>query len=631
MSIQSVTNTTFITSTRARRDIEHWSADHPGLLGIDTETDGTWTASVTGAIPEGELRCLSFSDGVDSISLAPRVHPGPLLRHPLVAHNAYFDCRWVAHVHGVDLVDLMMRCDDSLTAARQIEPWRHFTTGFALKVLGAEILGQRWRRTWDAIVDRYGIDPLTDYEQPTDDEEDDDDEEEGPRRRARERVEWDAINFEDAATYCADDAAQTVLLFRHFTNTATDADIAVLDFERRLDAWLAGRVARGYWVDVARARRYADHLDRLRSDATEALAGMGMPRATDTTLRAVLAAMNAPLAKQTKRGAYSVDKEVRSGLVLSGGPWAEMVLTYGAVKDANAWIAKLEKLVPVVHPEIKARGAVSWRWIVQAPPVHTMPKRPKTLADGTAADLRTLFMADAGTVLVSADYSAMEFAVCAGLADDEAMLASLDNPYMPLTHELGISLDVAKIVVLGGQYGMGARKLAVQLGTTTREAQILRAGIWGGNICPEDCRNPDPTSEVCRTHGAFRNGQFNVRPFRAELLSDMTDDGCAVWTNPFGRRIALDGSKALAYAVQGTSRDITMRALDRALSAGLDVTLAIHDEILIQAPPDEADEAGRELERMMAAVVGDAVLHAEAEVLGPRWRSTKAPTIHAAG
>src|SRR5262249_9760970 len=156
---------------------------------------------------------------------------------------------------------------------------------------------------WDEIVERYGVDSDT----PT---------------GKRAKVAWSSISFEDAALYCADDAAQTRRLHDWYSNEATAQDRAVLDFERRVDAVVAGSEDRGFLRNVPRAAEYRHQLADNRARSIAVLhQDYGMAAATDTQFRLLLERLGAPLHKKTPTGKWAVDKKVRETLALSEERW----------------------------------------------------------------------------------------------------------------------------------------------------------------------------------------------------------------------------------------------------------------------------------------------------------------------
>lgn len=602
-----VSNVIVATSSDPYRMVEDWSAAHPGWLGFDVETDGQWSSNKHGAWPIGELRCSAFSDGRDSIVLAPDVDPGPLMAHDLVAHSASFDLLWISRAFGYDRVDLSRRVDDTYTMSRAIEPWRWYGTGHGLKVLGPEILGEHWSRTWDEIVERYGVDT----DAPT---------------GKRAKVAWASITFEDAGPYCADDAAQTALLRHHYIRESTVDDRNVLAFEREVDAAVAEIEDRGFLRSAERTSEFRKRLTDNRKMAIDVLHDeYGMEKPTDAEFRRLLERLEAPLITKTKTGQWKVDKNVRDALASREGPWQRPASLYRAVKDDNAWGERLARGDDTAHPAINPRGTVTWRWTVVGPPMHTFPKESKTLVDGTGIDMRSIWLAPPFKVLVGADYSAMEFVVCAGMSEDHGMLDAVGRQYEVLQDALGISRAQAKVFTLAGQYNQGFTSIAANLGLTKHEAQVIRAKVFGGFVCPEDCQDPDPMADDCRAHGVWRDGMFNLRRYRRSLLEDAVGR-YHVWRSPTGRKFAFDQHHSVNYSVQGHSRDITMVALLRARKAGLDVWLAVHDELIVATGEGDAIEAAKTLEECMAETVGEATLVAKAKVIGRRWTATEVVT-----
>lgn len=159
--------------------------------------------------------------------------------------------------------------------------------------------------------------------------------------------------------------------------------------------------------------------------------------------------------------------------------------------------------VPETHSFI-SNGIISHntgRVSSNSPNLQNIPSNPFVLSDGTKIDsghdVRQLFTASPGHILMSCDYSGQEVRVCAHLSNDQKMIqayrdgkdvyseiASLafNQPYEECcefrkdgtTNPDGKARrGSAKKIVLGVLYGRGIPSIAEQLGTTVQEAQKI--------------------------------------------------------------------------------------------------------------------------------------------------------------
>jgi DNA polymerase-1 len=205
--------------------------------------------------------------------------------------------------------------------------------------------------------------------------------------------------------------------------------------------------------------------------------------------------------------------------------------------------------------------------------------------EALARQIRRLFIANPGHVLVSIDYSQIEYRLAAYFSCDPVVLkAYQDNPktdYHQFTADIcGITRDQAKTVNFGTLYGMGAKSLASMLDLSYGDAQDVLARI------------------------------FNARPALRTLIDNMSDtatrDGHIM--NPLGRLVRVPPHApyvALNYLVQGTAGDMMRRAMvrvDRHIQENrlpIQMLLQIHDELLFDMPPEIVHEQSAVVSRIM--------------------------------
>jgi len=196
----------------------------------------------------------------------------------------------------------------------------------------------------------------------------------------------------------------------------------------------------------------------------------------------------------------------------------------------------------------------------------------KAKDEALARQIRRLFISDADRVLVSIDYSQIEYRLAAYFSCDPVVLKAYqvdpDTDYHQFTADLcGISRDQAKTVNFGTLYGMGAKSLASMLDLSLGEANDLLARIF--NARPALRTMIDNLSETARREGAI--------------------------LNPYGRIVRVPPSApyvALNYLVQGSAGDMMRRAMVRvdeylrASRSPVRMLVQIHDELLFSMPPE---------------------------------------------
>lgn len=225
---------------------------------------------------------------------------------------------------------------------------------------------------------------------------------------------------------------------------------------------------------------------------------------------------------------------------------------------------------------------------------------PKRGEDKEAARyVRAIFIADENETWIGADYSnqeqrlQIEFAKRLNLpAVDEILLQLKKDPYSDIHQVIAdickVERTAAKGINLGLSYSMGERKLCKMLGLPTR---------W--------CNTRNGIQEVAGAEGrAILDRYHEYLPFMKELQKVCTKNlqTYGFITTIDGRRLYLDKAimkdgkwqtfeyKGMSKLVQGSAAGVTMKALINCYQAGLNIKLAVHDEIGITSKNVEADK-----------------------------------------
>src|SRR5690606_37705864 len=107
-------------------------------------------------------------------------------------------------------------------------------------------------------------------------------------------------------------------------------------------------------------------------------------------------------------------------------------------------------------------------------------------------------------------------------------------------------------------------------------------------------------------------------------LMDRAEMGSFAAETPVGRRLPLVRDRLYAatnYVVQSTARDILAQALLNLEAAGLEeyLLLPIHDEVLAEAPAEDAEDIARAIGAAMETELHGVPILTDPEVLGPSW------------
>jgi DNA polymerase-1 len=275
-----------------------------------------------------------------------------------------------------------------------------------------------------------------------------------------------------------------------------------------------------------------------------------------------------------------------------------------------------------IHATFNQTVARTGRLSSDAPNLHNIPIRTEE-----GRQLRRVFVPASGMRLLVADYNQIELRVIAHLAQDpglvEAFRAGEDIHRMTAARIFGVEpsevtigmRSKAKMVSYGLAYGMESYGLAQRLGIEVDEAsQILNA--YFENF-PRVRAYMDKVVAEARDKG-YTETLFGRRRMIPELSSSRYQERMA------GERQAMNAG------IQGLAADIFKVALVR-LDALLceenlrsRLILQVHDEVLLEVPPEEAEVAAKVT---LEAMQGAAELSVGLEVnlsWGASWADAKA-------
>ncbi|MBR4131754.1 MAG: DNA polymerase I, partial [Oscillospiraceae bacterium] len=296
-----------------------------------------------------------------------------------------------------------------------------------------------------------------------------------------------------------------------------------------------------------------------------------------------------PPVKKTKTG-YSTNAEVLEKL-RGRHPIIEKIMEYRVLTKLHSTYAEgLLKVIAEdgrIHTKLQNMVTATGRLSSTDPNLQNIPVRTEL-----GSEIRKMFVAQPGWVLVDADYSQIELRVLAHIAEDQNMRAAFlsgeDFHRVTASQVFGVPLDEvtpamrrsAKAVNFGIVYGISRWSLSEDLGVSVWEA--------------EDYIN----SYLARFSG--------VRRYMHDVVENARRDGYV--TTIFGRRRNIPELKSSNYnvrsgaerialntPVQGSAADIIKLAMlrvhkalaEEALQARL--VLQVHDELIVECPPWEAE------------------------------------------
>ncbi len=330
-----------------------------------------------------------------------------------------------------------------------------------------------------------------------------------------------------------------------------------------------------------------------------------------------------PAGKKTKSG-YSTSAEVLEGLRYDH-PIVENILQYRTVaKLKSTYCEGLLKEIAAdgrIHSSFNQAETRTGRISSTEPNLQNIPVRTEM-----GRELRRFFSAEEGKVLIDADYSQIELRVLAHVANDKAMADAFINDEdihtstaaqvfnLPEAMVTPMMRSRAKAVNFGIVYGIGAFSLAKDIGVTRKEADNYIKAYLAHFSGVRDYM--ETVVEQAAEQG-YVETIFGRRRYLPELTSSNFN------LRSFGQRVARN------MPIQGTAADIIkiamIRVEERLRRENMEtrLILQVHDELIVEAPIAEQEQAKRILEEEMAAAVSLSVpMVAEANI-GKTWYDAK--------
>jgi DNA polymerase-1 len=352
------------------------------------------------------------------------------------------------------------------------------------------------------------------------------------------------------------------------------------------------------------SRGFTKELTGLEMDIYRAAGGEFNLGSTPQLRTVLFEKLKLPVLKRTKTGP-STDVEVLEQLATMGHEVPRLMMEYRELsKLKSTYVDALPGYIRSdtgrVHTTFNQTGAATGRLSSSDPNLQNIPVRTKR-----GGEIRRAFIAPAGRLLLTADYSQVELRLLAHLSGDPEFVAAFQRggdihrqtasvifgvPEASVTGEMRAR---AKTINFATIYGQGALALSRQLGITLEEAKAFIkhyferfAGVraW-----------LDRTVEEARQRG-FVETLFGRRRYIPELR----DRNFSI--RAFGERTATNSP------LQGSAADLIKIAMIRIQAAlraeGLDakMVLQVHDELVFEVSERQRVEAGGLVKREMEGV-----------------------------
>jgi len=425
------------------------------------------------------------------------------------------------------------------------------------------------------------------------------------------QIGFDQVDLARATEYAAEDADVTLRLHRRMfpeVEAAAGLHRVYQEIEIPVSVVLQKIERNGVLIDAERLAAQSAELgqrmlalEQAAYDAAGQPFNLGSPKQIGEIL---FNQMKVPVIKKTASGAPSTDEEVLQKLA-EDYPLPKLLLDYrGLAKLKSTYTDKLPKMVNAttgrVHTSYGQATAVTGRLASTDPNLQNIPVRTEE-----GRRIREAFIAPAGSVIVSADYSQIELRIMAHISGDENLLRAFANGediHRATAAEIfGVEHGAvnseqrryAKVINFGLIYGMSAFGLASNLGIERDAAKHYIDRYF--------MRYPGVAHYMEETRQAARSQGYVETVFGRRLWLPDINGG----SGP--RRQAAERA-AINAPMQGTAADLiklSMIAVQDWLERdGLQTRqiMQVHDELVLEVPQGEFEVVKEKLPELMCSV-----------------------------
>ena len=483
-----------------------------------------------------------------------------------ILHNAKFDAKFIKHTLGTDLGGI-------------------FDTLLASQLLGAGDIEER--HGLEAVASRYLSEAVDKTERLSN---------------------WNLELSESQLEYAARDAAVLLPLREklierlkadslidcarlEFDCVMTVADMELTGFYMHKDRWLEQLA-----IVEKRRTQLAEELQTVLAEESSQGTLFGGPQRDDINLDS-----HQQLTQALERLGIPVPDSTRNWklqpLALEY-PIIATLLEYRTVQKALTSYGQnmIELINPTthrLHADFRQIGAPTGRFACTNPNIQQVPH---------AVEYRRCFSGHPeGRKLVIADYSQIELRILAEFSGDRAFInafkSGADLHRVTAAEVFNVSIDqvsreqrdFAKRLNFGVVYGIGAQRFSIMTGLGVPEAEgVLKK--YFATYRQLDTYLNEAANRAVRERQA-RTGSGRLVRFRYDEQDR--------------QQISMTKRNGKNTPIQGTSADILKRALrllkDELRGTNAQIVNIIHDEIVVEADADEAQEVAVKVERAMVA------------------------------
>ena len=344
-------------------------------------------------------------------------------------------------------------------------------------------------------------------------------------------------------------------------------------------------------------------IERLEKTINDLAGGPFNIRSSQQLAEVLFTRLALPAGGKTKGGSASTSQEVLEKLA---GKHAivDAILEYRKLeKLRSTYLEPLPKLADRndrIHTTFNLLATATGRLSSSNPNLQNIPVRGPM-----GGRMRACFIAAPGKKLVSADYSQVELRILAHLAHEPILIEAFQNGEDIHSRTAALLFDTssesvtpeqrrqAKTINFGLIYGMGPQKLGQELGISLSEAKGFIARYFEHLTALRDFYNA--VENEAREHG-----YVTTMAGRRRYIPDISSQNTQLRSQ--ARRQAINAG------VQGCAADVIKIAMLRCFNDPelkrlyARMILQIHDELILEAPAQNAERAGERLTELMRSV-----------------------------
>lgn len=271
-------------------------------------------------------------------------------------------------------------------------------------------------------------------------------------------------------------------------------------------------------------------------------------------------------------------------------PTIDLLIKFGTVqKLLNGFLIPFERFIDTdgrIRCSFHNTVCVTGRLSCSKPNIEQLPK------NNNIANIRNLFIAEPGNVLIVADYSGQEVRIMAEESGDKSFKSALRDGldlHQVTADAVGVSRNDAKCIVFGTAYGKSSYGFSKDFQCSEKEAQEFIDKFF--NKYPGLRRAIEKTREQVYKYGFVKNMSGRKRRFPDFRKKNK-------WGKESCYRMAFN------FKIQSYGADVTKRAVANVIqNKFLKLVNIIHDELVVECPRKYIKEGIEAVRQSMVSAI----------------------------